>query len=106
MAHHLGPRVARPACKLRVGHPVGFAIILKVKRWRHLDGPHSRAMTRCWFGCGQLVNLKNLAGFVEAETGGARAHAGGNTKTKIAEEIGLDPGAREEFLVHPVIVEA
>src|SRR5689334_11717958 len=30
---------------VRTGHPVGFAIILKVKRWRHLGGPHSRAMT-------------------------------------------------------------
>jgi hypothetical protein len=45
MAHHPGPREARPECKLRVGHPVGFAILLRVKRWCHLDGPHSRAMT-------------------------------------------------------------
>jgi len=29
-----------------VGHPDGFAIILKVKLWRHLGGPHLRAMTR------------------------------------------------------------
>ena len=28
-----------------VGHPVGFVITLKIKRWRHLGGPHSRAMT-------------------------------------------------------------
>src|SRR5690349_514313 len=28
-----------------VGHPVGFAIILEIDRRRHLDGPHSRAMT-------------------------------------------------------------
>jgi hypothetical protein len=27
-----------------VGHPGGLAIILQVKRWRHLDGPQSRAM--------------------------------------------------------------
>src|SRR5437868_5887685 len=29
-----------------VGHPVGLAIVLKVRRWRHLGGPYSRAMTR------------------------------------------------------------
>ena len=27
------------------GHPVGFAIVLQIKRRRHLDGPHVRAMT-------------------------------------------------------------
>src|ERR1043165_4076411 len=33
-----------------VGHPVGLVIILKVKRWRHLDGPHLRAMTSLGYG--------------------------------------------------------
>jgi len=28
-----------------VGHPVGLAIGLKVKRRHHVDGPHLRAMT-------------------------------------------------------------
>jgi len=45
MAHHPGPRKARPECKLRVGHPGGLAIILKMERRCHLGGPHSRAMT-------------------------------------------------------------
>src|SRR5690349_19990846 len=47
MADHPGPLEAAPECKLRVGHPGGFAIILKVKRRRHLGGLQTRAMTTC-----------------------------------------------------------
>jgi len=44
MAHHSGPREARPECKLRVGHPVGLATILKVKCWRHLPLAQARGV--------------------------------------------------------------
>src|SRR6185312_14412718 len=45
MAHHSGPREARPECKLRVGHPVGSRAIPNVRRRLHLGGPHLWAMT-------------------------------------------------------------
>src|SRR6185503_10697141 len=42
-----------------VGHPVGLAIVLKVKRRRHLGGPHSRAMTS-WIFSIQLNSAPNF----------------------------------------------
>src|SRR5258707_11814796 len=49
--------------------------------------------------------LKNLAGFVEAKTGGARTHAADLAIAQIAQEIGLYLGVGEEFLVHAFIAE-
>src|SRR6185312_8329433 len=51
-------------------------------------------------------SLENLAGFVETKTSGARPHTADLAIAQIAQEIGLDPGAGEKFLVHAFIVEA